>query len=63
MWDNRCVLHCGRPWDEQRRRRVMHRTTVAGGSPISSGVRLTSAVAPRTGALEPEMETVLVPPR
>ena len=34
MWDNRCVLHRGRPWDEQRHRRVMHRTTVADGRPI-----------------------------
>ena len=30
MWDNRCMLHRGRPWDEGRYRRVMHRTTVAG---------------------------------
>ena len=30
MWDNRCVLHRGRPWDENKYRRVMHRTTVAG---------------------------------
>ena len=29
MWDNRCVLHRGRPWNESRYRRVMHRTTVA----------------------------------
>jgi alpha-ketoglutarate-dependent 2,4-dichlorophenoxyacetate dioxygenase len=33
MWDNRCVLHRGRPWDEARYRRVMHRTTVAGAGP------------------------------
>ncbi len=33
MWDNRCVLHRGRPWDDQRHRRVMHRTTVAGAGP------------------------------
>jgi alpha-ketoglutarate-dependent 2,4-dichlorophenoxyacetate dioxygenase len=33
MWDNRCVLHRGRPWDENRYRRVMHRTTVAGDGP------------------------------
>lgn len=33
MWDNRCVLHRGRPWDEGRHRRVMHRTTVAGAGP------------------------------
>lgn len=30
MWDNRSVLHRGRPWDESRHRRVMHRTTLAG---------------------------------
>ena len=30
IWDNRCMLHRGRPWDEGRYRRVMHRTTVAG---------------------------------
>jgi alpha-ketoglutarate-dependent 2,4-dichlorophenoxyacetate dioxygenase len=34
MWDNRCVLHRGRPWDE-RQRRVMHRTTVAGAGPTA----------------------------
>jgi alpha-ketoglutarate-dependent 2,4-dichlorophenoxyacetate dioxygenase len=33
MWDNRCTLHRGRPWDESRYRRVMHRTTVAGDGP------------------------------
>jgi alpha-ketoglutarate-dependent 2,4-dichlorophenoxyacetate dioxygenase len=32
MWDNRAVLHRGRPWDEGQRR-VMHRTTVAGDGP------------------------------
>jgi alpha-ketoglutarate-dependent 2,4-dichlorophenoxyacetate dioxygenase len=32
MWDNRAVLHRGRPWD-RRHRRVMHRTTVAGDGP------------------------------
>lgn len=31
MWDNRATLHRGRPWDTQRHRRVMRRTTVAGG--------------------------------
>ena len=30
MWDNRCVLHRGRPWDAGRHLRVMRRTTVAG---------------------------------
>jgi alpha-ketoglutarate-dependent 2,4-dichlorophenoxyacetate dioxygenase len=35
MWDNRCVLHRGRPWDAARHRRVMHRTTVAGEGPTA----------------------------
>jgi alpha-ketoglutarate-dependent 2,4-dichlorophenoxyacetate dioxygenase len=35
MWDNRCTLHRGRPWDESRYRRVMHRTTVAGEGPTA----------------------------
>jgi alpha-ketoglutarate-dependent 2,4-dichlorophenoxyacetate dioxygenase len=35
MWDNRCTLHRGRPWDESRHRRVMHRTTVAGTGPTA----------------------------
>jgi alpha-ketoglutarate-dependent 2,4-dichlorophenoxyacetate dioxygenase len=35
MWDNRCTLHRGRPWDESRYRRVMHRTTVAGDGPTA----------------------------
>ena len=30
MWDNRCVLHRGRPWDSSRHRRIMRRTTIAG---------------------------------
>ncbi len=33
MWDNRAVLHRGRPWDYLKSRRVMHRTTVAGLGP------------------------------
>ena len=33
MWDNRCMLHRGRPWDGTKYRRVMHRTTVAGLGP------------------------------
>ena len=32
MWDNRCALHRGRPWDA-RHARVMHRTTIAGVGP------------------------------
>lgn len=33
IWDNRCVLHRGRPFDVGRYRRVMRRTTVAGAGP------------------------------
>lgn len=33
MWDNRCMIHRGRPWDDSKYRRVMHRTTVAGDAP------------------------------
>ena len=44
MWDNRAVLHRGRPWDENRYRRVMHRTTVAGDGPTAAEVD--TAVAP-----------------
>ena len=35
MWDNRCVLHRGRPWDAAVHRRVMRRTTVAGEGPTA----------------------------
>jgi alpha-ketoglutarate-dependent 2,4-dichlorophenoxyacetate dioxygenase len=45
MWDNRCVLHRGRPWAESAYRRVMHRTTVAGDGPTVPEVPDT-AVAP-----------------
>jgi len=38
MWDNRCVLHRGRPWDESKYRRVMHRTTVAGDGPTAPDI-------------------------
>jgi alpha-ketoglutarate-dependent 2,4-dichlorophenoxyacetate dioxygenase len=29
MWDNRCTMHRGRPYDETKYRRDMHRTTVS----------------------------------
>jgi alpha-ketoglutarate-dependent 2,4-dichlorophenoxyacetate dioxygenase len=29
IWDNRCTMHRGRPYDDIRHRRIMHRTTVA----------------------------------
>jgi alpha-ketoglutarate-dependent 2,4-dichlorophenoxyacetate dioxygenase len=35
IWDNRCVLHRGRPWDTERHRRVLRRTTVAGDGPTA----------------------------
>jgi alpha-ketoglutarate-dependent 2,4-dichlorophenoxyacetate dioxygenase len=35
MWDNRCCLHRGRPWDAARYPRVMRRTTVAGEGPTA----------------------------
>jgi alpha-ketoglutarate-dependent 2,4-dichlorophenoxyacetate dioxygenase len=47
MWDNRAVLHRGRPWDESRYRRVMHRTTVAGTGPTSEDVRDVTVSAAR----------------
>ncbi len=33
LWDNRCVLHRGRPWPADTYPRVMRRTTVAGPGP------------------------------
>lgn len=33
IWDNRCVLHRGRPYDADRYRRRMHQTRVAGLCP------------------------------
>jgi alpha-ketoglutarate-dependent 2,4-dichlorophenoxyacetate dioxygenase len=35
MWDNRCVLHRGRPWDAGKHVRVMRRTTIAGVAPTA----------------------------
>jgi alpha-ketoglutarate-dependent 2,4-dichlorophenoxyacetate dioxygenase len=43
MWDNRAVVHRGRPWDAARYRRVMHRTTVAGDGPTAPADVLVSA--------------------
>ena len=33
IWDNRAVLHRGRPWDIANYKRILHRTTVAGEGP------------------------------
>ena len=46
MWDNRCTLHRGRPWDESRYRRVMHRTTVAGDGPTAGENEPAVAIGP-----------------
>ncbi len=46
MWDNRCMLHRGRPWDESKYRRVMHRTTVAGDGPTVPDDTSTPVVNP-----------------
>ena len=35
MWDNRCTMHMVTPFDNQVKRRIMHRTTIVGdGAPI-----------------------------
>ena len=34
IWDNRSTMHCATPYDDQKYRRVMHRTTVAGDRPF-----------------------------
>ena len=33
IWDNRAVLHRGRPWNDAAHKRTLHRTTVAGDGP------------------------------
>lgn len=39
IWDNRRVLHRGRPWRDLEHRRVMRRTTVAGAGPTAADGR------------------------
>ena len=34
IWDNRCTMHCATPYDDNKYRRVMHRTTVRGDRPF-----------------------------
>lgn len=34
IWDNRCTMHCATPYEDNKYRRVMHRTTVAGTRPF-----------------------------
>ncbi len=45
IWDNRCVLHRGTPYESAKYRRVMHRTTVAGAGPTVNGAGEALAVA------------------
>jgi alpha-ketoglutarate-dependent 2,4-dichlorophenoxyacetate dioxygenase len=35
IWDNRCLLHRATPYDAQRHKRLMQRTTVAGDGPTA----------------------------
>lgn len=34
MWDNRCLMHAVMPYDADRVRRIMHRTTIVGDRPV-----------------------------
>jgi len=34
MWDNRCLMHAVMPYDTDRQRRIMHRTTIVGDGPV-----------------------------
>jgi taurine dioxygenase len=43
LWDNRCLLHCAMPFDDEKYRRYMHRTTLQGTVPVYGELR--SAVA------------------
>lgn len=45
IWDNRCVLHRGTPYDASQHRRVMRRTTVAGTGPTVNQTGQAFAVA------------------
>ncbi len=36
IWDNRCTMHRGRPFDDTRYRRDMRRTTVQNARPVSA---------------------------
>jgi alpha-ketoglutarate-dependent taurine dioxygenase len=34
LWDNRCAQHCATPFDDEKYRRRMHRTTIEGEAPL-----------------------------
>lgn len=38
VWDNRCALHRATPYDSQKYRRLMQRTTIAGDGPTAAGL-------------------------
>ena len=46
VWDNRCVLHRGTPYDTVRHRRFMQRTTVSGDPAEPPAAAVTSAPGP-----------------
>ena len=46
LWDNRCAQHCATPFDDEKYRRHMHRTTIEGETPL-----LASAAAFRSSSL------------
>jgi alpha-ketoglutarate-dependent 2,4-dichlorophenoxyacetate dioxygenase len=43
VWDNRCTLHRGRPYDDVKFRRDMRRTTIEDSAPTSEQPRLRNA--------------------
>jgi alpha-ketoglutarate-dependent 2,4-dichlorophenoxyacetate dioxygenase len=40
IWDNRCTMHRGRPYDEARHRRDMRRATVLDRDPAAADKRV-----------------------
>jgi taurine dioxygenase/putative 2-oxoglutarate oxygenase len=38
LWDNRCAQHCATPFDDEKYRRHMHRTTIEGEVPLMATV-------------------------
>jgi taurine dioxygenase len=34
MWDNRCTMHAVMPYNNAKHRRILHRTTIAGETPV-----------------------------
>jgi len=46
MWDNRCTMHRGRPWDAGKYRRVMHNTKAADiGNTVEAAAGASQSVA------------------